>query len=61
MSKTQKAVFDLLEAGSNQTADSMAHELGKSSKTVYRALKSLKEKDLIERLGSDSRGMWLIK
>lgn len=60
MSRTEKAVYDLLQDDENHTAKIIAEKIGKSEKTVYRALKSLQEKGMILRDGSDTRGIWKI-
>jgi ATP-dependent DNA helicase RecG len=39
----------------------MAEKLGVSRKTIATRLKKLKEKDIIERVGSDRKGYWKIK
>jgi len=42
------------------TAESLADITGKSLRTVKRALKELKDKNLIRRVGSDKSGSWEI-
>jgi len=43
------------------TAKTIADNIGKSEKTVSRAIKKLKDNDRIERSGSDYNGYWIVK
>ena len=43
------------------TAKQLAEAIGKSEKTVYRAIKRLKELQKIERKGDDYNGSWIVK
>ena len=56
MSKSEKAVFDLLKECDYLTTTSLAKKIGKTEKTVYRAIKSLKENGYIVREGTDTSG-----
>ena len=57
--KEQEIIFFLLEdAGS--TLPQLAEKLNISRKTVAARLKVLKEKGIIERVGSDRKGFWKI-
>jgi len=41
--------------------DQLAEETSKTVRTIQRTLDSLREKGLIERIGSDKTGQWKIK
>ena len=60
MSKTENEVFKLINDNNYLSGSEMAKILGKSEKTIYRAIKRLKELGLIERIGSDTSGYWHI-
>lgn len=60
MSTSEKAVYALLEECDSLTNAELASKIGKSEKTVYRAIKSLKEKGYIVREGSNNAGYWKI-
>lgn len=44
----------------NITRESIATELSLSIKTIARAINTLKEKKMINRIGSDKKGYWEI-
>lgn len=58
LSKTEKAVYDLLKVQPNLTREELAIEISKTVKTVQRALDGLKKKGLISRIGSTRNGYW---
>lgn len=60
MSKTEKAVYELLCECDYLTSTQLADKINRSEKTVYRAIKSLKEKGYIAREGNDNNGYWKI-
>ena len=60
MSKSEKAVFDLPKECDYLTTAELAKKIGKTEKTVYRAIKSLKENGYIVREGTDTSGYWKI-
>jgi len=53
-------VFDLIKANNTITAIEISERLGISLSTVKRKIKELKEKSIIERVGSDKTGYWQI-
>jgi len=55
---TRQKVFILLRANPNVTSQKMAQMLGVTDKTIKRALKSLREANIIRRIGSDKTGHW---
>ena len=60
MSKTEKLVYDLLKECDYLTNRELANKIGKSEKTVYRAIKALKENGYIRREGNDNNGYWIV-
>lgn len=61
MSKTESSVLDEIKRNKCATAKQIASKIGKSEKTVYRAIKKLKELQKIEREGNDYDGFWIVK
>ena len=57
--KEQEIIFLLLE-DAGYTMPQLAEKLNISRKTVAARLKVLKEKGIIERVGSDRKGYWQI-
>lgn len=60
MSMSAKKVYDLLQECNHQTIPELATKIKKTEKTVYRALKSLKDDGYIVREGTDTSGYWRI-
>jgi ATP-dependent DNA helicase RecG len=60
VSATPKAVLELLSANGKLTAEEMAKDIGKDITTIKRAIRALKEKDLLQRIGSDKIGYWKV-
>ncbi len=58
MTEEERKVTALLQIDSSYTTIMMAQMLGISRKTVSKRLKSLKDKGIIERVGSDRKGYW---
>ena len=61
MSKTEMRVYEEICNNNYATAKQLAEAIGKSEKTVYRAIKRLKELQKIERKGDDYNGSWIVK
>ncbi|GHV03304.1 hypothetical protein FACS1894211_15950 [Clostridia bacterium] len=61
LSKTQTAILEMLKEDNTLTREIMCERLGKDIGTIKRAIKALREKDLLERKGSDKTGYWEIK
>lgn len=55
------SVLNLIKNNPKITTTSMATELGKSRKTISEIIKSLKDRGIIKREGSDRKGSWSIK
>lgn len=60
LNDTEKSVYDLLLINPKYTRDELADSISKTVRTVQRALDSLKEKNLIERVGGRKTGYWKI-
>ena len=60
INKTEKAVLGILISNPQKTADEMAVEVGVTKRTIERTLVSLKKKGLIERIGSNKSGSWVV-
>lgn len=60
MTKSEKAVYEHLKECDYLTTAQLAIKIGKSEKTVYRAIKGLKENGYVEREGNDANGYWRI-
>jgi len=60
ISITMQKVLNMLKENPNATANQIAKQIGVSDKTVKRALGALKNSGLIERVGSDKTGHWVI-
>ena len=60
MSKTEIAVLDAIRLDGFITAKQIACQIQKSEKTVYRAIKVLKNLGYISRQGNDSNGKWIV-
>ncbi len=58
--KTEKAVLGILISNPEKTAEEMAKEVGVTKRTIERTLVSLKEKGLLERIGSNKSGSWSV-
>ncbi len=61
LTKTEKAVYDLLRVSPAMTREELALEVSKTPKTVQRALDGLREKGLIVRIGAKKNGYWELK
>lgn len=61
LSETEVSVFGEIKKNNYATAKQIAERIGKSEKTVYRAVKRLKELRKIERSGDDYNGFWIVK
>ena len=58
----ERLVLELLKKnGKKYTKQDMANSIGKSISTINRVIKSLNDKELIERIGSNKTGYWKTK
>jgi ATP-dependent DNA helicase RecG len=60
VTETESAVLSLIRQNGSITQTEMASHLAVSRKTIASRLKSLKEKGVIQRVGSDTKGGWEI-
>lgn len=60
LSASEKAVYDALNECDCLTIPELASKIGKSEKTVFRAIKALKEDGYITREGGNDSGYWKI-
>jgi len=58
MTKSEMAVYEHLKECDYLTIAQLAIKIGKSEKTVYRAIKGLKENGYVKREGNDVNGYW---
>ena len=57
---TEKAILDILQKKPHTTYKELAEQFNVSRKTVSLKIKQLKEKGIIVRAGSDTKGVWQI-
>ena len=57
---TEKLILNLLEKTPDITQKELSEKTNISLRTVKRIIQQLKEKDIIERIGSDRKGYWKI-
>ena len=60
LTKTEKEVLEIISKDSNVTSSSLASALGISGRMAQKYLRSLKDKGIIERIGSDKTGHWSV-
>ncbi len=60
MKKTEKKVIDLLIENPGYNSEDLAGKIGVTKRTIERAFKTLKEKKMIERIGSKRDGNWIV-
>ena len=58
MTQAQSEVFDIIAKNSKVTSAKIAEALGLSTNTVSSRIRTLKEKNLIRRVGPDKGGHW---
>lgn len=61
VNETEKKLLALLKENPEYTVTQLADKSNVSRKTIAARLKNLKEKDLIERIGSSRKGYWKMK
>ena len=61
LSKNELLVYEAIRSNPHVTRSDMIEMLDVSARTIDRAIKSLKEKGIIERVGADKNGYWKIK
>lgn len=60
LNKTEKRVVELLIDDPDRNAQALAERIGVTKRTIERAFASLKEKGMLERVGSRRDGTWLV-
>lgn len=62
LTSDERLVLELLKKnGRKYTKQEMANSIGKSVSTINRVLNGLKDKELIERIGSNKTGHWIVR
>ena len=61
LNKTQKKIVDLIRNNPSITIEEMAKFASVETRTIERNIKTLKQKEIIERVGADKNGHWLTK
>ena len=61
LNKTQRKIIELMKTNPNSTIEEMAKYAEVEPRTIERNIKSLKEKEIIERVGADKNGHWVVK
>ena len=56
----ERTLLSLLIEDPGYTVSQLSEKMGINRKTVAQKMKQLKEKDIIERIGSDRKGYWKI-
>ena len=61
LNKTQTKIVELMKNNLNITIGEMAKYAGVETRTIERNIKTLKEKSIIDRVGADKNGHWIVK
>ena len=61
LNKTQIRIVELLKSDSNITIEERAKYAEVETRTIERNIKTLKEKGIIDRVGADKNGHWIVK
>ena len=61
VNKRESAIIEILRTNPSITLDEVAEKIGKSPRTIKNAVKSLRERGIIERVGGKKNGSWAIK
>ncbi len=61
VNEREALIIELLRANPSITLDAVAEKIGKSSRTVKSAVKSMHQRGIIERAGGKKNGSWIIK
>lgn len=60
LTEDENRILEIVKSNRRLTKDEMAQEIGKSKATVQRCIKSLLDKGLIKRIGSNKTGYWIV-
>lgn len=61
LSKDERIIYELIKTGNRYSKSQLASEIHKSDATVSRIIRSLTERNYIERIGSKKTGYWKVK
>jgi ATP-dependent DNA helicase RecG len=61
LNATQRVVFIAIKENNQITIEQLTQKIGKTESTIERAIKVLKDKGLLERIGPAKGGHWLVK
>ena len=61
LNKTQNKIVELISNNQHCTIEEMAKCANVETRTIERNLKTLKEKNVVERIGADKNGHWKVK
>lgn len=61
LNKSEKLIYNILKVFPSSTANDLEKKSGLSSRTISRIVNSLKEKEIITRIGSNKSGYWRVK
>ena len=61
LTEAEQIVFNLIQNNEGISKAEMAVRIGKSEKTVQRIISSLSQKQVIERIGSNKTGSWIVR
>jgi len=61
VNERENAIIEILRVNPDITLDKVAERIGKSPRTVKTAVKSMRERGIIERVGGKKNGNWAIK
>lgn len=61
LNKTQKKIVERMKNNPSITIGEMAEYAGVETRTIERNIKILKEKEIINRVGADKNGHWIVK
>ena len=60
LTSTEQAIIKAVSKDGNITTETIAAQTGKDIVTIKRAIKSLRGKGIVERIGSDKSGHWIV-
>jgi len=61
LTKSETALLEMLNENGTLTAAELAAKLSVDIRTAERGLKKLRDNNIIERVGSDKAGSWVVK
>lgn len=61
LNEIQNKIIELIVNNKNITQNEIASILGKNVRTIKRSFKVLIDNNVIERIGSDKTGYWIVK